>query len=389
MKYDFTSILDRRGKDAAAYDNVGAHVIAPARPKEGFDIIPMWVADMNFPVVPTIPSFGYFFPTDKYYDSIVQWHEKRNGVTGLTKEHIGYENGVLGGVVSALNVLCSRGDNVLVHSPTYSGFTSCLTNAGYSIVLSPLVQDEQGIWRMDFEDMEKKIVANHIHTALFCSPHNPTGRVWERWELEKAMEIFQRHGVYVISDEIWSDIIRPGQKHIPTQMVNSYAKEHTVALYAPSKTFNLAGLQISNIFVPNPELRKKLLKEITAAGYSQVGLMGLVACQAAYEEGAEWLAQLKAYLEENRKFVKAYLEEHLPEIRLIEPEGTYLLWLDFKALHLNEKELEHLIVDKAHLWLDSGAMFGPDGEGFERINIACPRATVEKALKQLEAAIRG
>jgi cystathionine beta-lyase len=189
MKYDFTSILDRRGKDAAAYDNVGAHVIAPARPKEGFDIIPMWVADMNFPVVPTIteaiiaraqhPSFGYFFPTDKYYDSIVQWHEKRNGVTGLTKEHIGYENGVLGGVVSALNVLCSRGDNVLVHSPTYSGFTSCLTNAGYSIVLSPLVQDEQGIWRMDFEDMEKKIVANHIHTALF-SPHNPTGRVWER-----------------------------------------------------------------------------------------------------------------------------------------------------------------------------------------------------------------
>lgn len=200
MKYDFTSILDRRGKDAAAYDNVGAHVIAPARPKEGFDIIPMWVADMNFPVVPTIteaiiaraqhPSFGYFFPTDKYYDSIVQWHEKRNGVTGLTKEHIGYENGVLGGVVSALNVLCSRGDNVLVHSPTYSGFTSCLTNAGYSIVLSPLVQDEQGIWRMDFEDMEKKIVANHIHTALFCSPHNPTGRVWERWELEKAMEIF-------------------------------------------------------------------------------------------------------------------------------------------------------------------------------------------------------
>ena len=399
MKYDFTSILDRRGKDAAAYDNVGAHVIAPARPKEGFDIIPMWVADMNFPVVPTIteaiiaraqhPSFGYFFPTDKYYDSIVQWHEKRNGVTGLTKEHIGYENGVLGGVVSALNVLCSRGDNVLVHSPTYSGFTSCLTNAGYSIVLSPLVQDEQGIWRMDFEDMEKKIVANHIHTALFCSPHNPTGRVWERWELEKAMEIFQRHGVYVISDEIWSDIIRPGQKHIPTQMVNSYAKEHTVGLYAPSKTFNLAGLQISNIFVPNPELRKKLLKEIAAAGYSQVGLMGLVACQAAYEEGAEWLAQLKAYLEENRKFVKAYLEEHLPEIRLIEPEGTYLLWLDFKALHLNEKELEHLIVDKAHLWLDSGAMFGPDGEGFERINIACPRATVEKALKQLEAAIRG
>lgn len=220
MKYDFTSILDRRGKDAAAYDNVGEHPIAPGKPKEGFDIIPMWVADMNFPVVPTVteaiiaraqhPSFGYFFPTDKYYDPIIQWHEKRHGVTGLTKTHIGYENGVLGGVVSALNVFCSRGDKVLLHSPTYSGFTSCLTNAGYSIVLSPLVKDEQGIWRMDFADMEKKIVENDIHAALICSPHNPSGRVWERWELEKAMEIFERHDVYVVSDEIWADIVRPG-----------------------------------------------------------------------------------------------------------------------------------------------------------------------------------
>ena len=397
MKYDFTSILDRRGKDAAAYDNVGAHVIAPARPKEGFDIIPMWVADMNFPVVPTIteaiiaraqhPSFGYFFPTDKYYDSIVQWHEKRNGVTGLTKEHIGYENGVLGGVVSALNVLCSRGDNVLVHSPTYSGFTSCLTNAGYSIVLSPLVQDEQGIWRMDFEDMEKKIVANHIHTALFCSPHNPTGRVWEQEELEHFMDMARRLNVTVISDEIWSDLTLRGHRHIPLQSVSDDARQRTVALYAPSKTFNLAGLQISNIFISNETLREAFQKEIDKTGYDEPNALGAVACEAAYRGGQEWLDQLRAYLLENLNFLRAYLQEKIPQIHLVEPEGTYLVWLDCSELGISGKELDQFIVEKAGLWLDGGAMFGPSGADFQRVNIACPRATLELALDKLKAAV--
>ena len=190
MKYDFTSILDRRGKDAIAIDMVGAPGSAYPAPRDGFDVIPMWVADMNFPVVPTIqeamirraqhPAFGYFLPQEEYYDAIIRWQERHNGVTGLTKDAIGYENGVLGGVVTALNVLCSRGDKVLLHSPTYVGFTGSLTNNGYDIIHSPLVRDEQGIWRMDFADMEKKIVENHIHAAIFCSPHNPCGRVWER-----------------------------------------------------------------------------------------------------------------------------------------------------------------------------------------------------------------
>ena len=213
-------------------------------------MIPMWVADMNFPTVPTIPqaimerashpAYGYFHATDEYYDSIIHWHETRNGVTGLTKEHIGYENGVLGGVISALNVLCSKGDKVLLHSPTYIGFTSSLGNNGYEIVHSPLVKDETNVWRMDFEDMEKKIVEQNIHAAVMCSPHNPTGSVWEKWELEKAMELFQKHDVYVVSDEIWSDIILAGNKHIPTQSVSEDARMRTVAVYAPSKTFNLA-----------------------------------------------------------------------------------------------------------------------------------------------------
>ena len=251
---------------------------------------------------------------------------------------------MLGGVVSALNVLCSRGDNVLVHSPTYSGFTSCLTNAGYSIVLSPLVQDEQGIWRMDFEDMEKKIVANHIHTALFCSPHNPTGRVWERWELEKAMEIFQRHGVYVISDEIWSDIIRPGQKHIPTQMVNSYAKEHTVALYAPSKTFNLAGLIGSYHIIYSKWLRDRVDKESSLCHYNEINVLSMHALIGAYKpEGYEWVDELNQVLANNVDFACEHIWEQYKGIQVTKPQGTYMLFLDCtKWCEAHGKTIEEL-----------------------------------------------
>ena len=251
MKYDFTTILDRHGKDAIAVEMIGAPGSAYPAPREGFDAIPMWVADMNFPVVPTIqeamierakhPTFGYFAPRQEYTDSIIKWQKDHNKAY-IKPENIGYENGVLGGVVTALNVFCSRGDKVLVHSPTYVGFTHSLENNGYDIVHSPLVQDENGVWRMDFEDMEKKIVDGKIHAAIFCSPHNPCGRVWEKWEVEQAMELYKKHDVMVVSDEIWSDIIRPGCKHIPTQSVSEDAKMRTVALYAPSKTFNLAGL---------------------------------------------------------------------------------------------------------------------------------------------------
>ena len=200
MKYDFTSIMERKGHDAVAVDAVGVLPgFAPEAPKEGFDVIPMWIADMNFPVVPTItetlmeriqhPAYGYFLPREEYTNAIMDWHAKRNGVTDLKPEYIGYENGVLGGVISALSVLCSKGDSVLIHSPTYIGFTKSLTNNGYNMVHSPLVLDENNVYRMDFADMEEKIVKNNIHAAVFCSPHNPCGRVWERWELEKAMEV--------------------------------------------------------------------------------------------------------------------------------------------------------------------------------------------------------
>ena len=233
MKYDFTSIMDRHGKDAIAVDGLSKDGKgAPAAPKDGFDAIPMWVADMNFPTAPSItaelekriqhPAYGYFMPTDEYFNSIINWQKERNGVQGLEKKHIGYENGVLGGVISVLNVICSRGDNVLLHSPTYIGFTGCLTNAGYHIVHSPLYRDKDGIWRMDYEDMAKKIEENHIHAAIFCSPHNPCGRVWTKEEIEKAMQVYADHDVWVISDEIWSDLILAGYHHTPTQSVNEW-----------------------------------------------------------------------------------------------------------------------------------------------------------------------
>ena len=255
MKYDFTTMPDRTGRDALAVDAIGANVdwaVAPTAPKVGFSKLPMWVADMNFATVPTIPEaiikraehplYGYYIPTDAYYSSIIRWHEQRNGVTGLSKKHIGYENGVLGCVSTAIQAFTAPGEKVLLHSPTYIGFTHVLEDTGRVAELSPLKKDADGVWRMDYEDMDRRLRKNHIHLAILCSPHNPCGRVWTRAELEQAMEVYRRNDCIVISDEIWSDILLNGHKHIPTQSVSEDAKKRTIAVYAPSKTFNLAGL---------------------------------------------------------------------------------------------------------------------------------------------------
>ena len=390
MKYDFTSIMDRNGKDAIAVE------FPPALPREGFDVIPMWVADMNFPTVPTIPAaiiertqhpaYGYFAPRQEYLDGIVRWHETRNGVQGLTHEHIGYANSVLGGVVSAMNVLCSKGDNVLLHSPTYIGFTHALTNNGYNIVHSPLVIDEDGVWRMDFEDMEKKIVENNIHTTVFCSPHNPCGRVWERWELEKAMEIFEKHEVFVISDEIWSDLILADNKHIPTQSVNSYAKMHTVAVYAPSKTFNLAGLVGSYTIVYSKWLRDRMKKEESLSHYNQMNVLSMYGCIGAYKpEGYEWVDELRQVLTANVDYACDYIEKHFEGVKVCKPQGTYMLFVDCSEwCEKHGKTIDD--VEKA-AW-DVGVAF-QDGRMFHgpchvRINLALPMSRVQEAFERLD-----
>lgn len=397
MKYDFTSIIDRRGLDAIAVDGVGQTPgFAPDAPQDGFDLIPMWVADMNFPTVPTIPqaiaertmhpAYGYFAPREEYFSQIIRWQEQRNGVTGLRPEHIGYENGVLGGVISALNVICSKGDNVLVHSPTYIGFTRSLGDNGYHIVHSPLQQDAEGIWRMDFADMERKIIENKIHAAILCSPHNPCGRVWERWELEQAMELYRKHDVYVVSDEIWSDLILEGYRHIPTQSVSEDARQRTVALYAPSKTFNLAGLIGSYHIIYNSWLRDRVEKESALCHYNSMNVLSMHALIGAYRpEGYEWLDELRQVLTENVKYACDFIEENFPGVKVSRPQGTYMLFLDCTEwCEAHGKTIDE--VEKA-AWrvgvaVQDGRMF--HGPCHLRVNLALPLSRVQEACRRLK-----
>lgn len=397
MKYDFTSILDRQGRDAIAIDGVGTmDGFSPTAPKEGFDVIPMWVADMNFPTAPTIPSaiiaraqhpaYGYFSATDAYYDAIIGWQNRRNGVEGLKKEHIGYENGVLGGVISALNVMCSRGDKVLVHSPTYIGFTSSLSHNGYRIVHSPLVKDTTGVWRMDFADMEKKIKEQHIHAAIFCSPHNPCGRVWERWEIESAMEIFKKYDVFVVSDEIWSDLILTGNQHIPTQSVSEDARQRTVALYAPSKTFNLAGLIGSYHIIYNTWLRDRVEKESSLCHYNDMNVLSMHALIAAYSaQGEEWVDELCQTITANIDYALDYIRKNFPGIEVSHPQGTYMLFLDCSEWCESHGETIDQVEQAA--WdvgvaIQDGRMF--HGTCHLRMNLALPHQRVEEAFRRLK-----
>ena len=397
MKYDFTSIMDRHGMDSIAVDLPVIPGFAPeGETKPGFDQIPMWVADMNFPTVPTIPeaiiarakhpAYGYFAPRDEYFDSIIRWQQDRNGVTGLTKDCIGYENGVLGCVVSALNVFCSKGDNVLLHSPTYIGFTMSLENNGYNIVHSPLKQDENGVWRMDYEDMDAKIKQYKIHAAVFCSPHNPCGRVWEKEEIEKAMEVYRANDVYVVSDEIWSDLILNGHKHIPTQSVSEDAKNRTVAVYAPSKTFNLAGLIGSYHIIYNKYIRERVRKESSLPHYNDMNVLSMHALIGAYRpEGEEWLGELLQVLSDNVNYAYDYIKAHFKGVTLSKPEGTYMLFLDCtewcKEHGKTIDEVQRAGVGVGVIWQDGRMFHGPYGI---RMNLAVPHSRVIEAMQRLD-----
>lgn len=395
MKYDFTSILDRKGKDAIAIDLVREGGAYPA-PKDGFDVIPMWVADMNFPVVPTIqkaviqrtkhPTFGYFAPREEYYQAIIRWQETHNGIAGLKPGNIGYQNGVLGGVVSAMNILCSKGDKVLVHSPTYVGFTHSLGSNGYEIVHSPLKLDENGIWRMDFEDMEEKLRTQKIHTTILCSPHNPTGRVWEKWELEKAMALYAKYDVNVVSDEIWSDLLRPGVRHIPTQSVSEDAKQRTIAFYAPSKTFNLAGLIGSYHIIYNQRLSDRMEKECSLSHYNSMNVLSMYALLGAYqEEGYEWVEELKQVIAGNVDFACDYIQKYFDGVSFCKPQGTYMLFIDCeKWLIKHGKTMDELLKagwDVGVVWQD-GRDF--HGKTHIRLNLALPLSRVREAFERLD-----
>ena len=395
MKYDFETIIERKGKDALAVDAIGGGW-APGAPKEGFDVIPMWVADMNFATVPTIseaiieranhPLFGYFSAREEYYSSIIEWQRKRNGVERLLPEHIGYENGVLGGLLSALGALVPRGSSVLVNSPVYMGFRGSLKNAGYDMVESPLYLAEGGVWRLDFDDMEKKLAEKSIHAAIFCSPHNPTGRVWEKWEIEKAMALYEKYDVSVVADEIWSDIILSGNKHIPTQSVSEYARKNTVALYAPSKTFNLAGLIGAYHIIYNKRIHDLVKKEASLSHYNSMNVLSMHTLIGAYKpEGHEWADELCAVITKNVDFACEYINAHFKGVNVSRPQGTYMVFMDCREwMEAHGKTLEELVKmghDVGVAW-QNGTAHG--GTHHIRLNLALPLSRVKEAFERMD-----
>ena len=431
MKYDFSTYYDRHGKDALAVDGIGKPGgFAPAAPDAGTDAIPMWVADMNFATAPSViraleeriahPLFGYYEISDVYYDSILRWQRTRNGVQDLTRACIGYENGVLGGVSTALSVFCSRGDSVLIHTPAYVGFTGVLSNNGYRIISSPLRQDADGIWRMDFADMERKLKEEHIHAAIFCSPHNPCGRVWTREELEEAYRLFEKYDVMVISDEIWSDLILKGNRqapskdacqedapdtgkrlhsdgtqekirHIPSQSISEDARMRTVALYAPSKTFNLAGLIGSYHVIFNETMRDRIRKESSLGHYNSMNVLSMHALTGAYSpKGEEWLEELTQVLTDNVRYAVQYIRENFEGVTVSMPEGTYMLFPDCtdwcRAHQCTLKELEERIWRTGAAVQDGAMFYGPC---HLRMNLALPFAKVEEAMERMKRAFQG
>lgn len=387
-KYDFDEEIDRRNTGSLKYD------FAKERGKKE-DILPLWVADMDFRTAPEIVDalvekakhgiFGYSDVKDDYFDALYNWFSSRFNWE-VKKEWLVKTPGVVFAIAAAVRAFTKEGDGVLLCQPVYYPFMECILDNKRKLVNSQLVYEE-GTYRIDFEDFEKKITENQVKLFLLCSPHNPVGRVWTREELARLGEICLNHGVVVLSDEIHCDFTYEGYLHTPFAAVSEAFAKNSVICTAPSKTFNLAGLQVSNIFIADERKRRLFCKAVDAAGYSQLNVMGLVAAKAAYTYGGEWLGELKSYLAGNLNFLRDFLSKKIPRVKLVEPQGLYLVWLDFSGLSLSSRELEKLVCEKANLWLDGGGMFGKATEQFQRINIACTRKTLQKALEQLAAAV--
>ena len=390
MKYNFDEIIDRRNTDCLKYD----FAVERGKPK---DVLPLWVADMDFRTAPGIIEravadaslgiYGYTESKDDYFQAVADWYQTYFDWK-VEKKWLVKTPGIVFAIGIAIQALTKEGDAVMIQQPVYYPFSEVIRDNDRVLVNNELVLRD-GRYEINFDDFEKKIIQSNAKLFVLCSPHNPVGRVWTVDELHRMGEICLKHDVKVISDEIHSDFVYEGRKHYVFSTVDAAFEDISIICTAPSKTFNLAGLQVSNIFIPNSQIRKAFRRQMSAAGYSQVNMIGLHACRAAYETGREWLEELKIYLKGNLDFARAYLEENLPQIKLIEPEGTYLIWLDCRELGLPENKLEHLIVHEAKLWVDSGAIFGAVGEGFERINIACPRAVLKEALERLHRAVSG
>ena len=389
MKYDFSQVIERNNTLSIKYD------FAKERKKPS-DLLSLWVADMDFPVAQEIKDaliercnhgiFGYSEVKTPYYEVIAKWYqEKFNWPT--KKQWLVKTPGVVAAIANAIRAFTNIGDAVLIQKPVYYPFFLTIEDNQRKVVNNSLVY-KNGRYEMDFVDFEEKIISHKVKLFVLCSPHNPVGRVWNKEELLKIGDICLKHKVIVVADEIHADFVYHGHQHQVFANLKTEYQEITVTCTAPSKTFNIAGLQVSNIFIANENLRKKFKQELKKTANADINVMGLIACQAAYSQGEDWLRQVKIYIAENLEYVKNFLRDNLPQVKLVEPEGTYLLWLDFRELNLTEEELEDLIINKAKLWLDGGTMFGTEGVGFQRINIACPQKILIQAFTQLKEALK-
>jgi len=391
MKFDFDEIIDRYNTNSIKYD------FAAERGKpEG--LIPLWVADMDFRTPPCViealvksAQHGIFGYTEAkregaYFNAIQKWFAQRFNFN-IRPEWVVKTPGVVYALCAAINAFTEQGETVLIQTPVYYPFTETVESNGRRLVKNSLLYTD-GKYKIDFCDFEKKIIENKVKLFLLCSPHNPVGRVWSREELEQMGGLCLKHNVIVVSDEIHCDFILGGRKQPVFWTVNEEYLNNSIICTSPSKTFNLAGLQTANVFIADPKLRQKFRKEINKTGYSQLNTMGIVSCQAAYENGGEWLDEMLLYIEKNYRYAKDFIAVNLPEIHVSELEGTYLLWLDMNACGYSETELERVIVEKAKLWVSNGSGFGEEGKGFIRINIACPLSTLERTFNQLDAALK-
>lgn len=384
----FDEVINRHNTDSIKYDFAEKW----GKPK---DVLPLWVADMDFRAPDQILKamtekseygiFGYSESRDDYFEVLRSWFERRHGWQ-IKPEWLVKTPGVVNAICTSVRAFTEKGDSVIIQQPVYYPFENAVTSNGRKLVVSELKYSE-GKYTIDFEDFENKIISNQAKLFILCNPHNPVGRVWTREELERLGDICVRHSVIIVSDEIHEDFVYPGHRHSILASLKPEYSQLTVTCTAPSKTFNIAGLQVSNVFIENSELMQKFRDEMSGSGILGVNIMGITASKAAYRYGDVWLEELKNYLQKNLGFLREFLNERLPQIRLVEPEGTYLVWLDFRKLGMDDKKLNELIIKKAGLWLDEGTMFGKGGEGFQRVNIACPSSVLENALSKLESAI--
>ena len=384
MNYDFDTVTDRKNTNAIKYD------LAKKRGKPE-DAVSLWVADMDFPAAPCIQKavaekaahgiWGYSRPDNRYYDALKKWYKERHNFE-VQNEWVVNTPGVCFALATAIKAFTNEGESVLIQKPVYYPFFNIINSLQRKVVNSSLIL-KNNHYEIDFDDFERKIVQENVKMFILCSPHNPGGRVWTKQELQKISEICLAHNVLVVSDEIHSDITFGSNVHTVYGSLSEQALKNSIICTAPSKSFNLAGLQFSNIFIADEKLRKAFSEELDKTGYDEPSVFGIVAATAAYSEGADWFDSVKSYIWENILFAKKYIEENASQIKVLVPEGTYLLWLDFSKTGLSDSEINDRVLNKAKVWLDSGSMFGKEGEKFQRINCATPRIILEDALKRI------